>query len=277
MSYLHEVIQPDELLEVKLFDFKADSYERVIPPHWHASVELLYCIEGTLKIRKDNREFLLKQGDVMLLNSNVVHSTNSPRANHILVIQIPYRFMQRVTENAYNTTYIFDLNSVEQPVSSEISVIFKTLAAEISQVGLEARLGKKIKLYQLSLELIKYHQQRIDTNARLKTIEIQEKMLVIVDYIKKHFQEEMPLEHIAEKFNYSATYFSRFFKKNMGTTFSDYLTMIRIEHAQHLLTHSQWTILDISLASGFNHVRTFFAAFQKYHQMSPSDFRKKTR
>lgn len=274
-SYRHEVIKPDELLEVKLFAFKADSYERIIAPHWHASVEILYCIEGQLRIHTEMNQYLLQEGDLILLNSNVVHATNSPIKNHILVIQLPLKFMQKVTENHYNQEYVFKLNSVKYPIGEELENCLTKLVEEAQDDTTEGRLATKINVYQLILFLLNYHKQPLDDQNRLKSVENQKKLVDIVNYIKGNYQRELSLTEVAAHFNYSRTYFSKFFKKNMGTNFSDYLSLVRIEHAQNLLINSEWTILDIALSSGFNNVRTFFGAFEKYHQMSPSEFRKK--
>ena len=274
-SYRHEVIKPDELLEVKLFAFKADSYERIIAPHWHASVEILYCIEGQLVVHAEMNQYLLERGDMMLLNSNVVHSTNSPIKNHILVIQLPLKFMQKVTENHYNQQYVFELNSAKNPAGAELNNCLAKMIVEAQDETTEGRLATKIAVYQLMLSLLNHHKQPLDDQIRLKTVENQKKLVEIVNYIKGNYQTDLSLTAVASHFNYSRTYFSKFFKKNMGTNFSDYLNLIRIEHAQNLLIHSEWTILDIAISSGFNNVRTFFGAFEKYHQMSPSEFRKK--
>lgn len=274
-SYRHEVIKPDELLEVKLFAFKADSYERIIAPHWHASVEILFCLEGQLMVHTEMNQYLLEEGDLILLNSNVVHATNSPTKNHILVIQLPLNFMQKVTENHYNQQYLFKLNSVKEPIREELKSCLAKLIVEAQDETTEGRLATKIDVYQLLLILLNNHKQPLDDQKRLKSVENQKKLNEIVNYIKGNYQNALSLTEVATYFNYSRTYFSKFFKKNMGTNFSDYLSLVRLEHAQNLLINSEWTILDIALSSGFNNVRTFFGAFEKYHQMSPSEFRKK--
>lgn len=274
-SYRHEVIKPDELLEVKLFAFKADSYERVIAPHWHASVEILYCIEGQLMIHTEMNQYVLRQGDMILLNSNVVHATNSPIKNHILVIQLPLKFMQKVTETHYNQQYVFKLNSVKSTIGSSLRQCMEKMIVEAQDETTEGRLATKIEVYQMLLILLNHHKQPLDDQKRLKSAENQKKLVEIVNYIKANYQANLSLTEVATHFNYSHTYFSKFFKKNMGTNFSDYLSLIRLEHAQNLLINSEWTILDIALSSGFNNVRTFFGAFEKYHHLSPSEFRKK--
>lgn len=52
----------------------SDAPADVIPWHWHEELEAVYIIGGTLKLQIPGGEFLLHQGDLVILNVNVLHS-----------------------------------------------------------------------------------------------------------------------------------------------------------------------------------------------------------
>lgn len=77
MELKHEEIQTNERIPIKLFNFQANDIARIIPNHWHKSAEILYCRKGSLNVWINNKNYLLREGDFLFINSNIVHSTQS--------------------------------------------------------------------------------------------------------------------------------------------------------------------------------------------------------
>jgi two-component system response regulator YesN len=96
-----------------------------------------------------------------------------------------------------------------------------------------------------------------------------------LNYINEHFSEAITLEIVAEFANVTAQYLSRQFAKEMGASFIDYLTNIRIEHAKTLLRSGRHTIGDISIACGYFDPNYFGRVFKKQTGMSPSQYMEK--
>ena len=100
------------------------------------------------------------------------------------------------------------------------------------------------------------------------------KILTAIDYIDNNFNEDITLDLLCEKVNYSRCYFSSIFKKCMGMSLWDYLCIKRIEYALNLIKTTDKNLLDIALESGFNNTVNFNKLFKKYTNLSPSTFRK---
>ena len=80
---------------------------------------------------------------------------------------------------------------------------------------------------------------------------------------------------VAEHFGYSACYFSRFFKSNMGITYKEFLTKMRLNAAKDSLTGSQKSVLEIAMDCGFSDARGLINMFNKYEGITPLQYRKK--
>ncbi len=93
-------------------------------------------------------------------------------------------------------------------------------------------------------------------------------------YINQHLAEQLRLETIAEQLGYNPSYFSILFKKETGRNFSDYITELRIEKAQQLLSHSSRSILEISADVGYCDSKHFAKTFRKITGLSPRQYRK---
>lgn len=100
--------------------------------------------------------------------------------------------------------------------------------------------------------------------------------LKIMKYINTYYNENISLKDIAEVVNMNPNYISQVFKKSTGTTFSRYLTDLRINQAKKLLETTNTSINDISQQTGFNDYFYFLKTFKKYTGKTPSEYRELT-
>ena len=89
--------------------------------------------------------------------------------------------------------------------------------------------------------------------------------------------EAHTVKKLARKQNVNSDYFSWLFHKEVGVTFKQYLTSLRIEYAKHLLKSSDLSIIDICYDSGFNSPDSFYRAFKKHTSMTPKEWQKNKR
>lgn len=95
----------------------------------------------------------------------------------------------------------------------------------------------------------------------------------IKNYLDTHYQEQISLEIISDKFGLSHKYLSRLFKEETDKNFSDYLVRIRVDQAKRLLSGTNKKIREISLAIGIESHATFYRMFQKAEGITPTEYR----
>jgi len=117
-------------------------------------------------------------------------------------------------------------------------------------------------------------EQRPSAEASLALGEANPAIMRVVDYVDKHYAEEMSLKTLSQHFNLNAAYLGQLFKKATGDMFSNYLSRIRIEQAKHLLITSQLKASEIALAVGFSNLQYFSNVFYKYTGVYPTDFKR---
>ena len=93
------------------------------------------------------------------------------------------------------------------------------------------------------------------------------------EYIATHFSEEITLSDVADYIHLNPSYLSTVFKQVTGRSFKDHLNHVRIQEAQRLLSHTSYSILEISLACGFSDQSYFTKVFRKYTGLTPKQFR----
>lgn len=94
-----------------------------------------------------------------------------------------------------------------------------------------------------------------------------------LQFINKNFKEKISLKDIEANLHVNPSYFSTLFKSEMGVTFTDYLNSLKIEYACSLLVNSNMSIIDISLAAGFDDQSYFTKVFRKAKGTTPKHYR----
>lgn len=145
-------------------------------------------------------------------------------------------------------------------------------------------------LYRETMQLLIKKQQDVECDGFLKEIygvcekitcyitdnfKEQENLQRIKEFIADNLENDISLEMIASRFDYTPTYFSRYFKKSVGVNFLEYLTRERLQFAKNQLLSTEDEIHTIAQRAGFYSANSFSRTFRQYEGISPSQFRKK--
>lgn len=101
------------------------------------------------------------------------------------------------------------------------------------------------------------------------------KISEITSYIEKHYAENIMLKELADEFNLTVPYLSKFFKDNTNKNFADFYDEIRIKHSLFDLLETDLPIIDIAMKHGFANNQAYIRAYKKINGELPSETRKK--
>ncbi|HIQ99233.1 MAG TPA: PocR ligand-binding domain-containing protein [Candidatus Scybalocola faecavium] len=119
-------------------------------------------------------------------------------------------------------------------------------------------------------EIVEIFADNILSHGNIKNREIMKKA---VSFISQHYSEPITLSYVANEVHLNPAYFSTLFKKEIGLSFKEYLNHVRIEESKRLLSNSNFSIIDIAIAVGFEDQSYFSKVFKKYTGMTPKQFR----
>jgi AraC-like DNA-binding protein len=101
--------------------------------------------------------------------------------------------------------------------------------------------------------------------------------------IKKHIEASkrfldpaFSLESLATEMEMSTSKLSSLLNQESGHNFSDYINNLRVEKAKEYLIsadYATYTIVAIGLECGFNSKSTFYSAFKKFTNTTPSNYK----
>ena len=139
-------------------------------------------------------------------------------------------------------------------------------------------------LFYLCDFLAKGNLNRDKSVASEKKLFIEEKQLSLpivsnriigkaVDFIYTRKSQAISLTEVALHCNVSAPYLSRLFTKELGETYSAFVTRLKIAWAKEILQSTDMTVLEVSYQLGFNEPGYFIKTFKKYTNETPMSYR----
>lgn len=97
----------------------------------------------------------------------------------------------------------------------------------------------------------------------------------LVRMIQEKYDQEISLEFCAQELNYHPVYLSRIFKREIGMTFSEYLSEYRMRMAKVMLETTEKKISEIGEQLQYKNISAFIRSFRKLYDMTPGQYREK--
>jgi two-component system response regulator YesN len=137
-----------------------------------------------------------------------------------------------------------------------------------------SELSQKNLFEDICVWIVKVLDTFLDTVYESRDIKNSKLLGDALSYIREHFNENLSLESVSQKIFISPYYLSHLFKEELGVTFLEYLTRIRIEEAKRLLKDRNVTINAISSDVGYDDPGYFSKVFKKNTGLSPNQYRR---
>lgn len=270
MKFKHELVLPNNDLPFKMFIFEGMEGNYQVVKHWHNTIEIFLVLEGNIDFYINSSHYPLKENQLILVNSNEIHSINAPKSNQTIVLQIPMQsFEQYTMEEQFLWFHNVELEHSEDLIDT-IRYMYEIYQAR--EYGYE--LEVKSYFYHLLYLLVTKHQENAIDKERIEWNKNLEKLSKITSYIIENHTNEFSLISVAKVFGFSPTYLSRMFKKYAEINYKSYVQNVRVEFAYKELVNTNLSIEEISINNGFANSKSFSKAFLKRYGSLPSEYRK---
>ena len=219
--------------------------DRVIDSH-----EIIFVIKGRVHITEDDRQYELKENDVLMLERGRHHFGHAPSTNT--------SFFWLHFNNAPSIDPSFKLQSIKD--AYDLQMLFKQLV----HYRAENRPTEALE-YLTRLILIECFSPRI-SEAENPTVSN------IAAWISANCAAITRAEQVAEHFGYNADYVSRVFKANYGKSLKEYIDAEKINYIKRLLLSGGKTLNDVSYEAGFSDYKYFLKYFKYHEGITPTQF-----
>lgn len=252
--------------------------------HWHATLEINVCASGLLKTSTQRGEYIVREGDAVLVNANVLHrneayegapgvrvQTHMFDRSLVAAAELPQRrYVAPVVEcTLLDALPLFRKNAEHRAVLEALDRAFAAAGEEkdgyeLEICGLLNRAWQGV--YALTLPVIGARQPlpRMET-ARLKQM---------LGFIREHYAEDISPADVAASAGVCERECFRCFRQELGTTPLATLTDFRLRRAAELLRETDRSVSDIAAACGFATSSYFGKVFRRRMNLSPLAYRR---
>lgn len=243
--------------------------------HYHQNLEIIYILKGELEIQIDDTDYLLKNGDFILVNANKSHSINAAEeifgARFVIDFHLLAEAMETMQLLFWCNTAV-DKNDAYNDVRNLLDRILERYFEKEDNSALYLQ-----SLYYETLYLLTSNFMVKSDDVRINLENSQDRVRVsqIQNYIQANYQNQISLNDLAEKLYLSNAYLSKYVKKHMGLTFLEYLNNVRLFHAVDELLYTNKNITRIALDNGFSTSAAFTKVFRNIHGEAPSEYRRR--
>lgn len=250
--------------------------------HLHSYFEIYYLVSGERNYFIEGREYHIKKGTIVFIDSNQFHrTTTTPNSSHerILIQLNKSLFSHEISQldklsipdffSTYSGAITFNDKQQQHIEALLNSMLFEN---ENKNPGYKTIILAKISellIAALRVLLTNNTNQRPDWVQSTKHIKVQE----VVEYIKNNYASNINLDELAENVYISKYYLSRIFKEITGLTITEYINFTRIQHAKKLLEESNLSITKIADIIGFNNISYFQKVFKSFVSTTPLKYR----
>lgn len=271
----YEIIHVPKTTGVRFFtEEDSGSYH---PNHWHDAIEIIYMVKGEVDVTVESAKYHLSQGQCILINSCVIHSTKCISPNTGIVFQIPMHFIKLYIPDIEQLQFI--LNDTNQnPIYQTKLNIFKNTLLQM-QIANDIRpKGYVLRFNSLLFEVLFQLYHNFSVKIFQANLNHKEKALNrlndVLSYTVKYYNKPISIDEIAKIAFLESGYFCRFFKQHMGVTFLEYQNELRLSHIYQDLITTTDTLQAILDRHGFTNYKLFRRMFFEHFQATPSQIRK---
>ncbi|MBR0597754.1 AraC family transcriptional regulator [Sinanaerobacter chloroacetimidivorans] len=271
---------PGSTVPKLLYVSRIESEESIYPRALHAHdscAEIILIRNGQGHYSIDGKRCRIQGGDLVLLNSGVVHDEISDINTRVgsYCCAIGDLALNGLPRNAV-------IGSEESPIVpcgehfDNILELFQLMF----RLLLAAQPGADDSCHYLMMSLLTQVLNLLGQGSQPASPEPGEEGLSVLgsrikEFIDLHYHEDISLQSISEDLNISPYYLSHVFKEASGYSPVKYLLRRRIGEAQTLLINTDYTVTQVASMVGYDNPSHFNLIFTKHVGMTPLKYRKK--
>lgn len=231
-------------------------------------LELLYVIQGTMKLQTDKKEIRMQSRDILVIHPGEWYEWSGMNEEDVLLCKImmdPYQMKKVCAGKEIQIV----CNSVENPKKDYGRIHYIIDSMVKKYVGNENEFVVKSLYYTLWETLKNGFAEEVSSEKKQS-----ERIKGILEYIQEEYASPLSLKTLSETYYMSDSALSREFKRETGENFTEYLRTVRLEKVREQLLYTDKNITQIAIECGFADVSVLNKNFKKEYGMAPGIYRR---
>ncbi len=244
--------------------------------HFHNLMEIGFCHFGSGELIIDDGQWRFEGDMFSIIPKNLSHTTNSDE-NVYGFWEYLFVDTDSIIQRCYHDDPLFTKEFIDQ-VNRKGFFMHADESPEVTKIiqSIFREMEEKREFYGDSVEgllktlMIQIFRMNSTEVHGIKAVSSKGAMIAqALDYISKHYKEEMKVGLLADVCHFSETHFRRIFKDSMNMPVVEYINLVRIQAACELLKKTNGSMEDIAQTIGFETTSTFNRNFKRILGISP--------
>lgn len=275
--------------EVGIVDSDINPHVVPFPPHWHYYMEIVYVIEGSIRVENDGESYPLYAGDFVMFRPEVVHAyyRNGNRFRYIFVKFDISRIhsassyvpkMDVILRSLGNEQHAPMLFRKEKIADLQIEGIFREIYEELNSQQYGYDLVAENMISTLLVRILRiWRKDGYNLDAAISEDTEGISIHNITAYIDAHAGEDLRVEQLANLCSMSYSYFAKSFHSLYGRSCKEYIEHIRISKAEELLLFTDCDLSYIAQETGFADSSHLIKTFRRLKGLTPKQYKMQNR
>lgn len=252
--------------------------------HYHAELELILAVKGSLTVNVASHSFSVPEGSAFFINSDELHSVSDGEEGGGVLHSIVFapRLIAGSMESIFSQKYMAPF--MESPLRYALLEKDKhsaplLIAEAYDECRREAN-GYELKVRNLLSSLLLELFSLIDfkeSHPSESTLRSERRTKQMISFIQENAGEDIDVDAIAASVSIGRSECLRCFKRVLGTSPARYLSEYRLEKAASLLEESDMKIIEIGTECGFSDMSYFARVFAGKYNCTPKEYRERSR
>jgi AraC-like DNA-binding protein len=246
-------------------------------PHTHPDVEVNCMVAGSIRYFMAGRFHELRAGEIGIFWAGMPHQSleKSADADGVWVcLPLLWLLRSRHTSRLVDELFKGRLVRYGAPPSSREQFAHWLRDFRNGDEALRDVVAREIEAHLMRISLA----LQPDAGGDWRAFGPYRRIGEITAYLARNYNHDISVDSVAASVGLHPKYLLTLFRQTCHMTLWEYITRLRLAHAQRLLLTTERTILDIALEAGFASSSAFYNAFKKYvPSATPSQFRSRGR
>ncbi len=271
-------------ISVQYILIRLSSKRHALKLHYHEYAEILFGISGKARVIVGGTTYELSPNSMVFILPETPHdviSAGEPCSYHVVKF-LPRILMageQSYPEYAYAFLLMEQLRArqtffaAEELADTDLPIILRRMQDEWEAQRFGYELSLRADVSRLFLYVMRrWRDADPDLTGEFFLSGNSELIQKAVSYVRTHYAD-LTEEETALACGVSPPYLSRCFKKSMKTSFSAYVTEVRLRESERLLLTTDESVTDIAQTVGFSTSAYFIARFRERYGITPHRYR----
>ena len=251
----------------------------------HSAWEMIYVDKGHCTVIADDESFTLEQGEMYFHKPYERHMLKINKNDYPNIIVSSFQCSSPAMRFFENRKIVASLQTKQNIATMihEASLTFeRSSRVRISGSKIKSKTplwaGEQTVLLRFELMLIELIRENalIEDQKRLfvsKDLTDDALCTEVIEFLEKNLSDRLDMDALCERVNFSASYISRYFKRECGYSINQYFIMMKIEEAKRLIRQTHMSFFEISEHLMLTNSHYFSTLFKKHVGMTPTQYK----